>query len=153
MRGYRGIGREFARTGSLASLWLQLRTGVLHVLRHRRRSREDDDPVERFLAHYGPDGLRRHDPKARELALQAQACLACGLCSTACALAGGEPAIDPRDAVLAASRLEVDWRRFGLAPAAATCAACDACSQVCPAGIPIHRVQAALAEIVPGDGS
>ena len=110
MRGYRGIAREFSRTGSLASLWLQLRTGVAHVLRQWRGTK-DEDPVAQILAHYGPDGLRPPNPAGTALALQAQACLACGLCSTACALAGGEPGIDPRDAVLAASRLEVDWQR------------------------------------------
>jgi ferredoxin len=142
------MAREFSRTGSLASLWLQLRTGVAHILRQWRGT-TDHDPVAQFLGHYGPDGLGPPDPAGRELALRAQACLACGLCSTACALAGGAPSIDPRDAVLAASRLEVDWRRLGLAAEVASCAGCDACSLVCPAGIPIHHVQAALGELPP----
>jgi succinate dehydrogenase/fumarate reductase-like Fe-S protein len=146
VRGYRGFLREFSRTGSLRALSLQLRTGALHALRQlagRRRS----DPVEQFLAYYGPDGVTRPEPEARALSLAAERCLVCGLCSLECARVGGAPALDPRDAVVAAARLEVDWRRLGVAPAAEStpCAGCDACSRICPAGIPIHRVQARLA--------
>ena len=144
MSGYRGFVREMLRTGSLRALALQLRTGALHVAKQlvgRRRS----DPVARFLAFYGPDGITAPDATARELALRAEACLVCGLCSLECARVGGRPPLDPRDAVVAAARLEVDWMRLGLSPGGdAPCGACDACSRICPAGIPIHRVQARL---------
>jgi succinate dehydrogenase/fumarate reductase-like Fe-S protein len=150
VRGYRGFLREFSRTGSLRALRLQVRTGVLHALRQlvgRRRR----DPVAQFLAYYGPDGVTRPEPEARELSLAAERCLVCGLCSLECARVGGAPALDPRDAVVAAARLEVDWRRLGVAPAdeSPPCAGCDACSRICPAGIPIHRVQARLAQRAP----
>jgi succinate dehydrogenase/fumarate reductase-like Fe-S protein len=143
VRGYRGFLREFARTGSLRALSLQLRTGVAHMARqllgHKGR-----DPVLQFLAYYGPDGVTRPEPDARELALSATACLVCGLCSLECARVGGAPSLDPREAVIAAARLEQDFRRLALSPAPTACNTCDACSRVCPAGIPIHRVQARL---------
>ena len=146
MRGYRGFLREFSRTGSLRALSLQLRTGARHVARQlfaRRRG----DPVLQFLAYYGPEGVTRPDPEAHALAVSASACLVCGLCSLECARVGGAPTLDPREAVIAAARLEADWRRLGLSPADSTCSECAACSRVCPAGIPIHRVQERLAGI------
>ena len=153
MRGYRGFLRELLRTGSLRALALQLRTGALHAARHtlgRRRG----DPVARFLGYYGPDGVTRPDPAARRLAQQAETCLVCGLCSLECARVGGAPTLDPRDAVIAAARLEIDWLRLGISPAAGTpCAACDACTRVCPAGIPIHLVQARLASLTQSDAT
>jgi succinate dehydrogenase/fumarate reductase-like Fe-S protein len=152
VRGYRGFLREFSRTGSLRALSLQLRTGVAHVARQLLAERRSD-PVQQFMAYYGPDGVERPEPALRALALQASECLVCGLCSIECARIGGSPPIDPREAVVAASRLEVDWRRLGLAPEAAPCGACAACSQVCPAGIPIERVQARLASLATSDAT
>jgi ferredoxin len=147
VRGYRGFLRELLRTGSVRALRFQLRTGVVHTLRQllgRRRG----DPVAEFFASYGPDGLRPADAGARRLALQAEACLVCGLCSIACAQQGGRPPLDPRNAVVSAARLEADWLRLGLSPSVGgPCDACDACTRVCPAGIPIHEVQAHLAAI------
>ena len=149
MRGYRGFVREMLRTGSLRALALQLRTGALHVAR-QGIGRRKVDPVAQFFGHYGPDGATTPDAAARALARQAEACLVCGLCSLECARQGGRPPLDPRDAVVAAARLEVDWLRLGLSPAAGeACGACDACSRICPAGIPIHLVQARLASLVP----
>jgi heterodisulfide reductase subunit C len=145
MRGYRGFTREFARTGSLRALSLQLRTGARHWLRQVLRREEAYDPEARFLANYAADGLRPHDPERSALQLRAQACLVCGLCSAACASAGGRPPLDPREAVLAAARLETDALRLGLEELAAPCGTCRACEPVCPAGIPIARVQGALA--------
>jgi ferredoxin len=147
MTGYRGFVREMLRTGSLRALALQLRTGAFHVAKQafgRRRS----DSVARFYAHYGPDGVAAPNPDARELARRAEACLVCGLCSLECARLGGRPPLDPRDAVVAAARLEVEWVRLGISPGGeAVCGACDACTRICPAGIPIHRVQARLASL------
>jgi succinate dehydrogenase/fumarate reductase-like Fe-S protein len=152
-RGYRGFLREFSRTGSWRALSLQLRTGAGHVLR-QWFARRGGDPVAQFLAHYGPDGVRAPDAAARALALDASRCVVCGLCSQECARIGGAPPLDPRDAVIAASRLETDLLREGLAGAlgasaggAGACGGCDACSRVCPAGIPIARVQTRLATL------
>jgi succinate dehydrogenase/fumarate reductase-like Fe-S protein len=138
---------ELLRTGSLRALALQLRTGALHVAKQafgRRRS----DPVAQFLGYYGPDGVTKPDPVGRRLAQQAEACLVCGLCSLECARVGGAPPLDPRDAVVAAARLEIDWLRLGISPGAGfACGACDACARICPAGIPIHHVQTRLASL------
>jgi succinate dehydrogenase/fumarate reductase-like Fe-S protein len=149
MRGYRGFLREITRTGSWRALSLQLRTGALHVLR-RLGPRRSADPVAQFLAHYGADGVRAPDLAARALAQQASHCLVCGLCTLECARVGGAPPQDPREAVIAASRLEVDLLREGLTgnlAARAACGGCDACSRICPARIPIHRVQQRLANL------
>lgn len=151
LRGYRGLFRELLATGGWAALCLQVRVGALHVLRGVWR-RRPDDPVALFLAHYGADGVRLPDPEAGSLALAAQACVACGLCSLECARVGGRPRLDPRDAVLAGSRLEIDWRRLGLAgEVAEVCAGCRACEAVCPAHIPIAALQERLA--APGRGA
>ena len=152
MRGYRGFLREFTRTGSLRALRLQLRTGVVHMGR-QLLGRKREDPVREFLRWYGPDGVTRPEPDAQQLALAASACLVCGLCSLECARVGGAPSLDPREAVIAAARLEVDWRRLGLSPAQSACASCAACTHVCPAGIPIDRVQARLASLVASDAT
>jgi heterodisulfide reductase subunit C len=79
--------------------------------------------------------------------LAAQTCLVCGLCSAGCARVGGRPALDPRDAVLAAARLEIDAVRFGLGEAAGACEGCCACEALCPAGISIARVPDWLATL------
>ena len=146
MRGYRGALRQFARTGSLRALALQLRTGAVHWLRQLLRIRSGNS-VELFLRNYGSDGVGAGDSARAALQLDAQACLVCGLCSGECARVGGDPVLDPRDAVLAAARLEVEVLRLGLSTAAGPCSACAACAAVCPVRIPIHRVQDALASL------
>ncbi len=148
MRGYRGFLREMLRTGSWRALSLQLRTGARHVLRRALPARAVD-PVAQFLSHYGADGVRAPQPAARALALAASQCQVCGLCTIECARVGGAPPLDPREAVIAASRLETDLLRFDLARELgdATCGGCDACARVCPAGVPIHRVQERLGQL------
>ncbi|MDJ0867521.1 MAG: hypothetical protein QNK03_15540 [Myxococcota bacterium] len=144
LTGYRGFLREMARTGSFQALWLQVRTGALHAARRALRL-GGGDPVARFFDHYAADGYRASDPARAALQLAAERCLVCGLCSLECARVGGAPDLDPRDAVVSASRLEIDWARLGLAPTDSGCRGCAACNAVCPAGIPIDRVQDALA--------
>ncbi len=76
--------------------------------------------------------------------------LVCGLCSFECARVGGAPRLDPREAVIAAARLETDLLRVGLAGALAVgdaCGSCHACSRFCPVAIPVHRVQQRLATL------
>jgi Fe-S oxidoreductase len=146
LKGYRGFVREFVRTGTLRALWMQVRTGAVHVARRVAGRKPPGDPIETFLRNYEADGFRLPDATSAALALSAEACLVCGLCSAECARSGGEPRIDPRDAVIAASRLAIDWVRLELSePIATPCAACRACDAVCPAGIPIHRIQEWLA--------
>ncbi len=146
MRGYRGLFREITHTGTWRAMVLQLRTGVVHVLRQWTGQRDDRDPLELFFENYGADGVRPASEEERVLRLASEACLVCGLCTIACAEAGGQPRLDPRDAVAAAARLAIDWRRLGLNPAGESpCAACAQCDLACPEGIPIHQVQEALA--------
>jgi hypothetical protein len=53
--------------------------------------------------------------------------------------------MDPREAVLAGSRLGIDLARLGLeGELAGGCGPCRACEPLCPAAIPIARVQARL---------
>jgi succinate dehydrogenase/fumarate reductase-like Fe-S protein len=144
IRGYRGFLREFSRTGSARAFWLQVRTGVAHLLRVRARP-GGEDGAARFLENYREDGIRLPDPTRAALRLEAQRCTACGLCTEECARVGGAPRLDPMDAVAAASRLVIDIVRLGLPIAEASgCAACAACEAVCPVHIPIARVQADL---------
>jgi len=163
LRGYRGFIREFARTGTLRALWMQVRTGATHVARRAIGRQPAGDPIEVFLRNYEADGFRLPDATSAALALSAESCLVCGLCSAECVSSGGEPRIDPRDAVIAASRLAIDWVRLEFAPSApdpdgrasgtraepeavaTPCTACRACDAVCPAHIPVHRIQAWLA--------
>jgi succinate dehydrogenase/fumarate reductase-like Fe-S protein len=155
LKGYRGFAREFSRTGSLRALWMQVRTGAAHVARRALRRDGGEDPIARFLRNYEADGFRLPDARSTELAFAAEPCLVCGLCSAACAAAGGAPALDPRDAVVAASRLGIDWVRLGVTAVAdasaaapeAPCSACRACDAVCPVHIPIAALQASLATL------
>ena len=150
MRGYRGLARELARTGSKA-LWLSIRTGVRHFFSGLVRG-ETSGGVERFLDHYEPDGFRLPAPRGRALALSAERCLVCGQCSVECARVGGQPSLDPEDAVVAASRLELDWRRLnrrGKSVERAPCGGCRACEAVCPVSIPIADLQEHLAMLAP----
>jgi len=141
LRGYRGFLRELSNTGGWRALALQLRVGAAHVARRWLRP-PDGDPVQGFLRNYGADGFRLPDPERAALQLAAEACLVCGLCSAECARVGGAPRLDPRDAVICAARLEIDWIRLSLEePASTSCAGCRACTLVCPAAIPIDRIQ------------
>jgi succinate dehydrogenase/fumarate reductase-like Fe-S protein len=147
--GYRGFFREFTRTGSWRAVSLQVRTGIAHIAR-QLFVRRSGDPAAQFLAHYREDGVRAPDAAARALQLDASKCLVCGLCSLECARVGGAPPLDPREAVIAASRLEIDLLREGLTgelASRAACGSCDACSRICPAQIPVHRVQERLATL------
>jgi Fe-S oxidoreductase len=146
LKGYRGFAREFSRTGTLRALWMQVRTGAAHVARRALGRETPGDPIETFLRNYEADGFRLPDATSAALALAAEACLVCGLCSAECARSGGDPRVAPRDAVIAASRLAIDWVRLELPePVATPCVACRACDAVCPAHIPIHRIQEWLA--------
>ena len=135
MRGYRGFFREIGRTGTWRALRMQVATGAVHVLRQLGGRTVEGDPVARFFGHYREDGVAPADAAGTALADQAEACLVCGLCSFECARIGGAPPLDPRDAVVAAARLEVDWRRLGVAPGRpGTATPAGSASE--PAGVP-----------------
>lgn len=151
MSGYRGFLREFMRTGSPRALALQVRVGVAHVARRWFSRRDGPDPEQLFLDNYAADGVRPPREERRELQRAAERCLVCGLCSAACAAAGGRPPLDPRDAVLGGARLEIDVLRLRIDAPGAACGACRACEPVCPVGIPIASVQESLASLGDSD--
>ncbi len=139
MSGYRGFLRELSRTRAGRALWLHVSAGVRHIL--RRALGREPDGERLFLRHYRADGFHPPAGAERQRAAHAARCLACGLCSAACAQVGGNPPVDPQEAVLAASRLASEAVRFGLAPEpAAICQSCRACEASCPRGIPIAEI-------------
>jgi Fe-S oxidoreductase len=152
MSGYRGFLRELQRTGTPRALALQVRTGIIHVARQAavllRLRPPAASSVGLFFDNYSPDGIRPADAERAELRFAAEACLTCGLCSAECARTGRRPALDPRDAVIAASRLETDLLRHAIElPSAEACSDCGACEPFCPSRIPIRRVQLGLASL------
>jgi ferredoxin len=145
MRGYRGFLRELSRTGTARAFLLQARTGVAHIVARARRQ-PGPDPVRVFLEYYAGDGVRLPEAEGDRLRLDAQRCVACGLCTLECARVGGAPPLDPMDAVAAAARLAIDVVRLALpVDEPRPCAACGACDLVCPTQVPIRRVQLDLA--------
>ena len=148
LRGYRGLLRELQRTGGKKALWLQLRGGLTHVLRSLRRS--PGDGVEAFLRNYRDDGLEMPDPTRRVLWQHASRCLVCGLCSAECARIGGSPPLDPEEAVVAAARSVIDWRKLpspGTQNGDFSCTSCRACHAVCPVAIPIADIERKIANL------
>ncbi len=150
MRGYRGLLKELARTRSASSLWLQVRGGLLHLFRAWRGGPRIDG-VDQFIRNYGPEGFAIPDGRGRDLALAAQRCLVCGLCSIECARVGGAPPVDPQEAVVALSRLSAEAVRFRVHSASGIedtrgvpCGSCRACHRVCPVAIPIADIIAEL---------
>lgn len=147
-RGYRGLLRELQRTGGREALWLQLRGGISHVLRSLRRRRGDG--VEAFLRNYGEDGLAMPSPDRRALWRHASRCLVCGLCSAECARIGASPPLDPEEAVVAAARSLIDWRKLSRTPGEGgpfPCTSCRACHAVCPVAIPIADIEREIADL------
>jgi succinate dehydrogenase/fumarate reductase-like Fe-S protein len=97
--------------------------------------------LDRFLGSYASEGLAPATLEDHAAAEAASACISCGLCESACELAGAAPSI--RDLGLhAAFRLHaksagaVAWAREALA----ACAGCTGCEPLCPTGIPISRL-------------
>lgn len=96
---------------------------------------------ERFLANYGTEGLSPTGPEDFAAAEAASACISCGLCESACALAAASPSI--RDFGLhACFRL---YSKSALLLASATealeaCKGCAGCEALCPTGVSIARL-------------
>lgn len=101
--------------------------------------------AERFRDAVLPEGYVPLEPAEREAIPSFMQCIHCGLCSLACP--------DIRDA--SASAWDEAWtfvagpsRSIDRAPVVAAdispCADCDACADVCPTGVPIPLMAAAL---------
>jgi succinate dehydrogenase/fumarate reductase-like Fe-S protein len=123
--------------------YLTWRAAVAHPL---RRLGERGTALERFLGNYGSEGLLPTRPEDLAAMNAASACISCGICESACPLAGLAPAL--RDLGLhAAFRL---YARSAAAlehgrDALQACAACTGCEPLCPTGVPIGRLVRYLA--------
>lgn len=126
-----------------AMTYLAYRALVAHPLKRLLRQRGTGEA--RFRAAYETEGLAPTTEADRAIGLEAQACIACGLCETGCALAAADPAIR-------ALGLHAAFRLYGRNPAELplaagaleACAGCTGCEALCPTGVPIARVVSAL---------
>lgn len=128
-----------------ALVYLGYRAIVAHPL--KRLFRRRGSGLERFRASYVAEGLVPTRPDDRAAGEAASACIACGLCETACALAEASPPIR-------ALGLHAAFRLYSRASATLplahgalrACVGCAGCDALCPTGVPISRVIAHLAE-------
>lgn len=99
------------------------------------------DPRDLTLPDADPEGL---DALLRR-------CIQCGLCLPACAtwLATGDETMSPRGRLLLVGDLLADPSLAGADPswrqALDTCIGCQACSAVCPSGVPFSLLESAVA--------
>jgi len=126
--------------GALAYLgWRALVAHPVKRLAHRGSG------LARFEAAYFPEGLFPTPSVDRAVREEAAACISCGLCESACDLAGASPEVRALG-LPAAFRLYS--RSSAMLPRASeaigACAACAGCDAICPTGVPISRVLAHL---------
>lgn len=131
-----------SRVSALA--YLGYRALVAHPL---KRLRQVGSGSERFLASYAPEGLVPTRPEDLRIGEEASACIACGLCESACDLAAAVPAIRALGLhaafrLYSKSSVELPWA----APALEACATCSGCDGACPTGVPISRIVGSLRE-------
>jgi heterodisulfide reductase subunit C len=127
-----------------ALAYLGYRAILAHPL---KRLRQVGSGGERFLANYAGEGLVPTRAEDRRVGEEAAACIACGLCESACELAPAVPAIR-------AMGLHAAFRLYSkssaelpfAASALEACAGCGACEGVCPTGVPISRIVLSLRE-------
>jgi succinate dehydrogenase/fumarate reductase-like Fe-S protein len=96
---------------------------------------------ERFLSSYGAEGLSPTTLEEQAAAEAASACIACGLCESACSLAAVAPSI--RDLGLHAAFRLYSKSTVALASSAEAlqaCMGCAGCEALCPTGVPISRL-------------
>jgi succinate dehydrogenase/fumarate reductase-like Fe-S protein len=106
-----------------------------------KRLRQEGSGLERFLESYAGADLSPTPEEDRAVAEAASACVGCGLCEARCPPPAGRP-------TLTCLGLPALFRLHGrsselLAHARRTleeCAACAACDDTCPTGVPISRV-------------
>ncbi len=118
--------------------YLGYRALLAHPL---RRLRLRGTGLERFARSYESEELYPTSLEDRAVGEAASACISCGLCESACALAGAAPSV--RDLGLRAA-----FRLYGKSTtelrhareALEACAGCAACEPLCPTGVPIGRI-------------
>ena len=118
--------------------YLAYRALLAHPL---KRLRQRGSGSRRFLEAYGGEGLVPTGADDRAVAEAASACISCGLCDTACPLAGVAPCL--RDLGLAAAFRLYSKSALALAAsgdALAACSRCSGCESLCPTGVPISRL-------------
>jgi heterodisulfide reductase subunit C len=106
-----------------------------------KRLRAEGSGLERFLKNYAGEGLVPTRPADRAVGEAASACIDCGLCASACDLAGAAPEVRALGLpavfrLLGRSSAELVHARAALE----ACAACGACDPICPTGVPISDV-------------
>jgi heterodisulfide reductase subunit C len=127
-----------------ALAYLGYRAVLAHPL---KRLRQVGSGSERFLASYAPEGLVPTRPEDQRIGEEASACIACGLCETACDLAPAIPSIRALGLhavfrLYSKSSVELPWASAALD----ACETCTGCDGICPTGVPISRIVASLRE-------
>ncbi len=106
---------------------------------------------ERFLASYGDEGLFPLDADQRARMPAFSGCIGCGLCDTACptlAAAHRQLWAGPSDLASALHRSLPDFSLLGPQLALfAACGDCRACEQLCPQGVPLRELAAAISAL------
>ena len=99
----------------------------------------------RFREAVLPEGYVPLEPAERDAVPSFMDCIHCGLCSFACADIAAAPASawDEAWTFVAGPSRSID-RAPLVAADMSPCAACDACADVCPTGVPIPLMAAAL---------
>lgn len=132
-----------------ALAYLAYRALVAHPL---KRLRARGSGLDRFAAAYFPEGLVPTLEDDRAAGEAAAACISCGLCEPACALAGAAPAVRALGLHAAFRLYGRNAAELGLAAGAldacARCAGAGAspggpaapCDAACPTGVPISRI-------------
>lgn len=120
--------------------------GYRAVLAHPlKRLRQVGSGRDRFLANYAPEGLVPTQLEDQRIGEEASACIACGLCETACELTPALPAIRALGLHAAFRLYSRNAAELPLArEALESCAGCAGCDGLCPTGVPIARVLAHL---------
>jgi heterodisulfide reductase subunit C len=126
-----------------AKAYLGYRALVAHPLKRIFRQRGTGEA--RFRAAYESEGLAPTTETDREISLAAQACIACGLCEAGCDLAGAVPEVRALGLHAAFRLYSRNRAELPLAAGALeACAGCTGCDALCPTGVPIGRIVAAL---------
>lgn len=114
--------------------------------------------ARRFRDAVLPEGYVPLEPAEREAMPDWMQCIHCGLCSLACPTIGNAPASawDEAWTFVAGPSRSID-RAPAVAADITPCADCTACADVCPTGVPIPEMAAALrrlaASVPPGDAT